>query len=75
MAALTTVFTESCGLLAGARAVGDPIAVLPVLFHLIWRQELSVGLKDGLLSPATPVRPAAVFAKEVGGDAEAAVAG
>ncbi|MGJ5805965.1 TnsA-like heteromeric transposase endonuclease subunit [Streptomyces europaeiscabiei] len=78
VAALTTVFTEPCGLLAGARTVGDPIAVLPVLFHLIWHRELSVDLEDGLLSPATPVRPAAVFTREVGGDAgasDAAVAG
>jgi hypothetical protein len=78
VAALTTVFTESCGLLAGARAVGDPIAVLPLLFHLIWRRELVVTLEDELLSAATLVRPAVVFAREVGGDADAsdaAVAG
>jgi hypothetical protein len=31
-------------LLAGAESVGDPIAVLPVLFHLMWCQELTVDL-------------------------------
>ncbi|MEV8400570.1 TnsA-like heteromeric transposase endonuclease subunit [Streptomyces niveus] len=78
VAALTTMFTEPRGLLAGARAVGDPIAVLPVLFHLLWRRELVVAVENELLSAATLVRPAAVFAREVGGDAgasDAAVAG
>ncbi|MFC8129506.1 TnsA-like heteromeric transposase endonuclease subunit [Streptomyces sp. NPDC057302] len=31
-------------LMEGAEAVGDPIAVLPVLFHLLWRQELVTDL-------------------------------
>lgn len=78
VAALTAVFAEPCGLLTGARAVGDPIAVLPVLFHLIWRRELTVALGDELLSAATLVRPEAVSTKEVGSDAgasNAAVAG
>jgi hypothetical protein len=58
--------------------VGDPIAVLPVLFHLLWRRELDVDLEAGLLSAATQVRPVPVVAEEVGVDAgasKAAVAG
>jgi hypothetical protein len=31
-------------LMAGAESVGDPIAVLPVLFHLLWVQELRADL-------------------------------
>jgi hypothetical protein len=41
---LRAVFATGTELMAGARAAGDPIAVLPVLFHLLWRQVLSVDL-------------------------------
>ena len=34
--ALRRVFATPTPLMAGAEAVGDPIAVLPVLFHLLW---------------------------------------
>ncbi|MEQ6027953.1 hypothetical protein SOM70_35920 [Streptomyces salinarius] len=54
--------------------MGDPIAVLPVLFHLLWCRELAVDLEAGLLSAATLVRPAAVVVEEVGGDAGASAA-
>ncbi|MET9965057.1 TnsA-like heteromeric transposase endonuclease subunit [Streptomyces sp. NPDC006356] len=57
------------GLLAGVGAVGDPIAVLPVLFHLLWCRDLAVDLEAGLLSAATLVGPAPAIAEEVGGDA------
>jgi hypothetical protein len=30
--------------MTGAEAVGDPIAVLPVLFHLLWRHDLTTDL-------------------------------
>ncbi|WP_319676441.1 TnsA-like heteromeric transposase endonuclease subunit [Streptomyces sp. ME18-1-4] len=40
-ARLVEVFVEGGGLLAGARRVGDQIAVLPVLFHLLWRRALA----------------------------------
>lgn len=43
-AVLREVFAASAPLMAGAEAVGDPIAVLPVLFHLLWRHELVVDL-------------------------------
>jgi hypothetical protein len=33
-------FAEPRRLLAGARAAGDQVAVLPVVFHLLWRQVL-----------------------------------
>lgn len=56
--ALGQVFVEPLGLLAGAEAVGDPIAVLPVLFHLLWRQDLSADLSVPLC-PASIVRSAA----------------
>jgi hypothetical protein len=42
--ALRAAFAESAPLLAGAEAVGDPIAVLPVLFHLLWCQDLAADL-------------------------------
>ena len=52
-AALRTRVRDPAGLMAGAEAVGDPIAVLPVLFHLLWRQELHVDL-------SVPLHPDAV---------------
>ena len=46
-------------LLAGAAEADDPLAVLPVLFHLLWRQELTADLGGGPLGPSTVVRVAA----------------
>ncbi|MET9966559.1 hypothetical protein ABZZ80_11765 [Streptomyces sp. NPDC006356] len=43
-ARLVEVFADSRGLLAGALRVGDQIAVLPVLFHLLWRRVLAADL-------------------------------
>jgi hypothetical protein len=43
-AVLRGVFARPVGLMAGAEAAGDPVAVLPVLFHLLWRCELAVDL-------------------------------
>jgi hypothetical protein len=40
-----------------AAAAGDPLAVLPVLFHLLWRHELDAGLLVPL-HPAAEVRVA-----------------
>jgi hypothetical protein len=31
-------------LMAGASAAGDPVATLPVLFHLMWRGALAANL-------------------------------
>lgn len=41
--------------MAGAAVVGDPIAVLPVLFHLLWCGELAVDVSVPL-HPETVVR-------------------
>ena len=45
---LRHAFSTPAPLLAGGQAVGDPIAVLPVLFHLLWCQELSADLSTPL---------------------------
>lgn len=37
---LLTAFAEPQPVTGGASAVGDPIRVLPVLFHLLWSHEL-----------------------------------
>jgi hypothetical protein len=47
-AALLAVFADPGELLAGAEQVGDPIAVLPVLYHLLWRQRLQIDLARAL---------------------------
>ncbi|WP_406209608.1 TnsA-like heteromeric transposase endonuclease subunit [Streptomyces sp. NBC_01017] len=39
-ARLREFFAAPGRLMEGAEEAGDPIAVLPVLFHLMWRQEL-----------------------------------
>lgn len=39
---LRRVFAKPAPLMAGAAVVGDPIAVLPVLFHLLWCGVLAV---------------------------------
>jgi hypothetical protein len=41
---LVEVFATPLGLMDGAAGVGDPIAVLPVLFHLLWRHLLAANL-------------------------------
>ena len=41
---LLGIFAEPVPLMAGAAAAGDPIAVLPALFHLMWRHELTADL-------------------------------
>jgi hypothetical protein len=40
--ALQRVFATPAPLMAGVAAAGDPLGVLPVLFHLLWCQELAV---------------------------------
>jgi hypothetical protein len=39
----------------GAEAAGDPTAVLPVLYHLLWVQDLATDLSVPL-HPAGPVK-------------------
>jgi hypothetical protein len=57
-AALRQVFAQRGALMAGAEAVGDSIAVLPVLFHLLWRHELSADL-TAPLHPDTTIQAVA----------------
>ncbi|ONI90968.1 transposase [Saccharothrix sp. ALI-22-I] len=58
-AALRAAFAAPTGLLDGAEQVGDPIAVLPVLFHLLWRRELHTNM-DRPLHPDVLVTAEAV---------------
>jgi len=51
------VFDSPTALVAGAQAAGDPIAVLPVLFHLLWLHELVTDLSVPL-TEHSPVRTA-----------------
>lgn len=55
---LRNVFAEPHPLMAGAGLAGDPIAVLPVLFHLLWQHELAVDL-------SIPLHAASVVSPEV----------
>ena len=55
---LRRLFANPMPLMAGAEAAGDPIAVLPVLFHLLWCHELTIALSTRL-HQATLVSPSA----------------
>jgi len=55
---LREVFAGPASLLAGAAEAGDPLATLPALFHLMWRQELVADVRRERLGPATQVRAA-----------------
>jgi hypothetical protein len=55
-AALLERFVEPTALFAGAAAVDDRLAVLPVLSHLLWRQVLTTDLVAARLSPCSLVR-------------------
>ncbi|WP_232246770.1 TnsA-like heteromeric transposase endonuclease subunit [Kitasatospora mediocidica] len=54
-AGLREVFAEPRCLFAGASAVGDRLAVLPVLYHLLWRRLLTADLSERPLGPDTLV--------------------
>jgi hypothetical protein len=56
MAALEQVFAEPRQLRAGAAEVGDPLAVLPVLFAMLWHGGLSSDLDIRVLDSASTVR-------------------
>ncbi|WP_440581562.1 TnsA-like heteromeric transposase endonuclease subunit [Streptomyces viridochromogenes] len=57
---LMEVFSQPGPLMARADAAGDRLATLPVLFHLLWKHELSAEQMDvELLGPRTVVRRAA----------------
>jgi hypothetical protein len=63
---LREVFTAPMSLMAGAELAGDPIAVLPVLFHLVLGGELSADLSVPLC-PGTSVRLRSHDVEVVGG--------
>ena len=53
---LREVFADPLPLLAGAEQVGDRLAVLPVLYHLLWQQDLTADLVTAPLGIDTLVR-------------------
>lgn len=53
---LVQTFVAPAPLTAGAARVGDPLAVLPVLFHLLWQQVLTVDLASAVLAGSSVVR-------------------
>ncbi len=53
---LLEVFAEPRALFAGAEAAGDRIAVLPVLYHLLWRGMLATDVESQVLGPDCMVR-------------------
>ena len=55
VADLALVFASPLALMEGARAAGDPIAVLPVLFSLLWHRRLLADLATSLLGPGSLV--------------------
>jgi hypothetical protein len=55
-AALVEAFSRPAPLMPGAAVAGDPIAVLPVLYHLLWRQVLTADLAGAVLGPGSQVR-------------------
>ena len=59
MASLREVFASPTALTVGARRVGDPVAVLPVLFAMLWRGELVTDVDDALLGPSSMITLAA----------------
>jgi hypothetical protein len=55
---LMEVFSRARPLMTGALAVGTPLVVLPVLFHLLWHRRLEADLGSATLTCDTLVRPA-----------------
>lgn len=53
--ALAGALGEPRPLLAAAEAAGEPIAVLPVLYHLMWRNVIVADLESAPLGPGTVV--------------------
>jgi TnsA endonuclease-like protein len=52
---LTGVFAEPKPLMVGTREAGDPVAILPVLYHLLWKQVLVTDVTAGPLGPGSLV--------------------
>jgi hypothetical protein len=58
-AGLLEAFSAGLPLLAGVSRVGDPVAVLPVAYHLLWRHELGCDLSVVLSGSTRAWRTAA----------------
>lgn len=56
--ALHDALVQPCSLLGAAHTAGDPIRTLPVLYHLLWRGELTCDLAHPL-TDRTIIRTAA----------------
>ena len=54
-AELIACFSQERPLMAGAKAIGNQVAVLPVLFHLLWHRRLVADLARSVLDDRTPV--------------------
>ena len=52
---LAGVFAEPKPLMGGTCEAGDPVAVLPVLYHLLWTRALVSDVTAGLLGPGSLV--------------------
>jgi hypothetical protein len=55
---LKTTFAQPAPLMEAAESAGDPVAVLPSAFHMLWSGELRADLADGPLSGSTLVSAA-----------------
>jgi hypothetical protein len=55
---LVEVFRQPVQLVAGAGEVGDRIAVLPVLFHLMWHRVLTADLAGAVLGSHSVIQAA-----------------
>jgi hypothetical protein len=53
---LLEAFEQATPLFEGAGVVGDRLAVLPVLYHLMWHRRLVARLESEVLGPSTLVR-------------------
>ncbi|MDM2422521.1 TnsA-like heteromeric transposase endonuclease subunit [Mycobacteroides abscessus] len=56
---LMSAFDPARPLITGVLAVGTPLVVLPVLFHLLWQRKLSADLAATTLTDDTIVSPSA----------------
>ncbi|MEW2426234.1 hypothetical protein AB0911_37820 [Streptomyces nigra] len=56
MPAVLEALTRPRPLIEGASAAGDPIEVLPAVFHALWQRQLTAGL-DTPLHERVPVGP------------------
>jgi hypothetical protein len=65
-AELRAAFAQPGALLTTATAVGDPIAVLPTLFHLLWRGVLTMDMTSAPLDSSSRIALADAVARRVG---------